>query len=97
MRGEVLNTAFSFQCDQAYILARVALVSKLKWNKTAIFVNNSELNFSGHIFAFHIVKKIAKIASTNKKDLNEEKIKQALPKSICRFGTFRTSQSQWTK
>jgi hypothetical protein len=53
---------------------------KTEMNKTAIFVNNSELNFSGHIFAYYVVKKIAELESTQKKDLTREKINQVIAK-----------------
>ena len=53
---------------------------KTEMNKTAIFVNNSELNFSGHIFAYYVVKKIAELESVNKKDLTGEQISQVIAK-----------------
>ena len=53
---------------------------KTEMNKTAIFVNNSELNFSGHIFAYYVVKKIAELESIHKKDLTGEKISQVIAK-----------------
>ena len=53
---------------------------KTEMNKTAIFVNYSELNFSGHIFAYYVVKKIAELESTQEKDLTGEKINQVIAK-----------------
>jgi hypothetical protein len=53
---------------------------KTEMNKTAIFVNNSELNFAGHIFAYYVVKKIAELESVHKKDLAGEEISQVIAK-----------------
>jgi hypothetical protein len=53
---------------------------KTEMSKTAIFVNNSELNFSGHIFAYYVVKKIAELESIHRKDLTGEKISQVIAK-----------------
>jgi hypothetical protein len=49
-------------------------------NKTAIFVNNSELNFAGHLFAYYVIKKIAELQSVHKKDLSGEEISQIIAK-----------------
>jgi hypothetical protein len=53
---------------------------KTEMNKTAIFVNNSELNFSGHIFAYYVVKKMAELESISKKDLSGEEISRIIAK-----------------
>lgn len=53
---------------------------KNQLNKTAVFVNNSELNFSGHIFAYYVVKKIVEIESSQKKQLSEEEISRVISK-----------------
>jgi hypothetical protein len=37
--------------------------------RTAIFVVNSELNWTGHIFAFYIIKKLIQLEQTKKMDL----------------------------
>jgi len=49
-------------------------------NKTAIFVNNSELNWSGHIFAYYVVKKIVELESLKKKELKGEEISKIITK-----------------
>jgi hypothetical protein len=49
-------------------------------NKTAVFVNNSELNWSGHLFAYYVIKKIAELESIKRKELNGEKIGQVIAK-----------------
>lgn len=40
---------------------------KTELNRTAVFVNNSELNWSGHLFAYYVVKKMAELEYLNLK------------------------------
>lgn len=47
---------------------------KTELNKTAVFVNNSELNWSGHVFAYYVIKKIAEIEYTKRKELREDEL-----------------------
>ncbi|MCW4005535.1 MAG: restriction endonuclease [Candidatus Bathyarchaeota archaeon] len=54
---------------------------KTEMNKTAIFVNNSELNWSGHIFAFYVIKKIVEIESLKKKELKGEEINKVIARA----------------
>lgn len=51
---------------------------KTEMNKTAIFVNNSELNWSGHLFAYYVVKKIVEIESVKKKELKGIEISKVI-------------------
>jgi hypothetical protein len=53
---------------------------KSEMNKTALFINNSELNWSGHIFAYYVIKKIAEIESAKRKELRGEEICQIISK-----------------
>jgi hypothetical protein len=53
---------------------------KTEMNKTAVFVNNSELNWSGHLFAYYVVKKIAELESVKKKELKGEEISKIITK-----------------
>jgi hypothetical protein len=53
---------------------------KTEMNKTAVFVNNSELNWSGHIFAFYVIKKIAELESVKKKELKGEEVSKVIAK-----------------
>lgn len=53
---------------------------KTEMNKTAVFVNNSELNWSGHLFAYYVVKKIAELESVKKKELKGEEINKIIAK-----------------
>ncbi len=53
---------------------------KTEMNKTAVFVNNSELNWSGHLFAYYVVRKIAELESVKKKELKGEEISKIITK-----------------
>jgi len=53
---------------------------KTEMSKTAVFVNNSELNWSGHLFAYYVVKKIAELESVKKKELKGEEISKIITK-----------------
>ena len=53
---------------------------KTEMNKTAVFVVNSELNWSGHLFAFYVVKKITELDSLKKKELKGEEIGKVITK-----------------
>lgn len=53
---------------------------KTVMNRTAIFVNNAELNWSGHIFAFYVIKKIVEIESVKKKELKGQDISKVVAK-----------------
>jgi hypothetical protein len=53
---------------------------KTEMNRTAVFVNNSELNWSGHLFAYYVVKKIAELESITKKELKGEEISKIIAK-----------------
>ena len=49
-------------------------------NRTAVFVNNSELNWSGHLFAYYVTKKIAELESLKKKELKGQEIGKIITK-----------------
>jgi hypothetical protein len=51
---------------------------KTEMSKTAVFVNNSELNWSGHLFAYYVVKKITELESMRKKELKGEEISKII-------------------
>jgi hypothetical protein len=53
---------------------------KTEMNRTAVLVNNSELNWSGHLFAYYVVKKIAELESIKKKELKGEEISKIITK-----------------
>jgi len=45
-----------------------------RMNKTAILVVNNELNWSGHLFAYHIIKKLTELEAMKKKELKGEEL-----------------------
>jgi hypothetical protein len=53
---------------------------KTEMNRTAVFVVNSELNWSGHLFAFYVIKKIAELDSMKKKELKGEELGKVITK-----------------
>jgi hypothetical protein len=53
---------------------------KTEMNRTGVFVVNSELNWSGHLFAFYVVKKIAELDSMKKKELKGEELGKVITK-----------------
>jgi len=53
---------------------------KTRMNKTAIFVVNSELNWSGHLFAVYIVKKLIELEAMKKKELKGEELSKIITK-----------------
>jgi hypothetical protein len=53
---------------------------KTEMNRTAVFVVNSELNWSGHLFAFYVVKKVAELDSMKKKELKGEELGKVITK-----------------
>jgi hypothetical protein len=48
--------------------------------RTAIFVVNSELNWTGHVFAFYVIRKLVELESTKKRDLKSKDISSAITK-----------------
>jgi hypothetical protein len=53
---------------------------KTEMNRTGVFVVNSELNWSGHLFAFYVVKKVAELDSMKKKELKGEELGKVIAK-----------------
>ena len=51
---------------------------KTELNRTAVFVVNSELNWSGHLFAFYVIKKIVELESMKKKELRGEDLSKII-------------------
>jgi len=49
-------------------------------NRTAIFVVNNELNWSGHLFAYYIIKKIIELEAIKKKELKGEELGKVVTK-----------------
>jgi len=53
---------------------------KTRMNKTAIFVVNSELNWSGHLFAHYVIKKLIELEAMKKKELKGEELSKIITK-----------------
>jgi hypothetical protein len=53
---------------------------KTQMNRTGVFVVNSELNWSGHIFAFYVIKKIAELEALKKKEFKGEELSKVIIK-----------------
>lgn len=53
---------------------------KTEMNRTGIFVVNSELNWSGHLFAFYVIKKLAELESLKKKELKGKELSKVIAK-----------------
>jgi hypothetical protein len=47
-------------------------------NRTAVFVVNSELNWTGHLFAFYVIKKIAELESLKKREIKGEELSKVI-------------------
>lgn len=52
----------------------ICISVKTEINRTAVFVNNSELNWSGHLFAYYVIKKIAELKYLKRKELKGEEL-----------------------
>lgn len=51
-----------------------------KMNRTVIFVVNNELNWSGHLFAYYIIKKLIEIEAMKKEELKGEELSKVISK-----------------
>lgn len=49
-----------------------------KMNRTAIFVVNNELNWSGHLFAYYIIKKLIEIEAMKKEELKGKELSKVI-------------------
>lgn len=77
-RGTKYGLFISMRSSIAQCSSCISVKSQM--NKTAIFVNNSELNWSGHVFAYYVIKKISEIESIKRKELRGEEISQIISK-----------------
>jgi len=53
---------------------------KTRMDKTAIFVVNSELNWSGHLFAYYVIKKLIELEAMKKKKLKGKELSKIITK-----------------
>ncbi len=63
-------------------ITKVSTCLKLESNmgRTAIFVVNNELNYSGHLFAYYIIKKIIELEHFKKQELKGEDLTKVVSK-----------------
>lgn len=79
---EVRDTKYGIFISLRSRIAKCSSCINLKHNldRTAIFVVDSELNHSGHLFAFYVVKKIIELETLKVKDKPTEDLSKTLTK-----------------
>lgn len=79
---EVRDVKYGIFISMRSKIAKCSSCINLQHNfkRTAIFVVNSELNWSGHIFAFYITKKLVELEQMKKKGIKEIDISSTLTK-----------------
>jgi hypothetical protein len=79
---EVRDVKYGIFISMRSKIAKCSSCINLQHNlkRTAIFVVNSELNWSGHIFAFYITKKLVELEQMKKKDIKEIDISSTITK-----------------
>jgi len=77
-RGTKYGIFVSMRSDISQCSSCISVKTEL--SRTAIFVNNSELNWSGHLFAFYVIKKIAELESLKRRELKGEDIEKVISK-----------------
>ena len=79
---EVRDTKYGIFVSLRSRIAKCSSCINLKHNfdRTAIFVVNSDLNHSGHLFAFYVVKKLVELETLKKQDMPVEEFSKALTK-----------------
>jgi hypothetical protein len=53
---------------------------RTEMNRTAVFVVNSELNWSGHLFAYNVIKRVAGLEAVKKEELKGEELSKIITK-----------------
>ena len=51
-----------------------------RMNRTAIFVVNDKLDWSGHLFAYYVIKKLIELETIKKKELKGEELSAVISK-----------------
>jgi len=69
---ELRNNRYGIFISMRSGIAKISSSIKMetKMNRTAIFIINSELNWSGHLFAYYILKKVMALEALRKEDLS---------------------------
>lgn len=68
----------SMRSDISKVSSSIKLETKM--GRTAVFVVNKDLNWSGHLFAFYIIKKIVQLDSMKKKELKGKELDKVISK-----------------
>jgi len=76
------NTRYGIFVSMRSRIMKISTCLKLEtnMNRTAIFVVNNELNWSGHLFAYYIIKKIIELEAIKKKELKGEELGKVISK-----------------
>lgn len=76
------NTKYGIFVSMRSGIMKISSCLKLETNasRTAVFVVNNELNWSGHLFAYYIVKKIIELEATKKKELKGQELGKVITK-----------------
>jgi len=76
------NTRYGIFVSMRSGIMKISTCLKLEtnMNRTAIFVVNNELNWSGHLFAYYIIKKIIELEAIKKKELKGEELGKVISK-----------------
>jgi len=77
---EVRDTKYGIFVSMRSRISKCSSCINLKHNlnRTGIFIVNSELNWSGHLFAFYIVKKLVELETLKTKEVPTEEIERVL-------------------
>ena len=80
-------------------IAKISDCITLKRNlsRTAIFVVNHQLDYSGHIFAFYVIKKLVEIESLKKQDLSITEVDACLTKIHSLLIDIKSTSASLTK
>jgi hypothetical protein len=70
---------------------------KRNLSRTAIFVVNHQLDYSGHIFAFYVIKKLVEIESLKKQDLSITEVDACLTKIHSLLMDIKSTSASLTK
>ena len=96
---EARDTKYGIFISMRSKIAKISgcITLKRDLNRTAIFVVNHQLNFSGHIFAFYVIKKLVEIASLKKQDLSITEVDHCLTKIHDLLTEIKTTSASLTK
>jgi len=76
------NVRYSIFVSMRSEIAKISGCIKLetRMNRTAIFVVNDKLDWSGHLFAYYVIKKLIELETIKKKELKGEELSAVISK-----------------